>query len=364
MSVALVMPVFNGARYLRAALESALAQDRRPDRIIVVDDQSTDDSASIAGGIDGVEVISNPEKGGCTARNLGAQHADADYIAVLDQDDLWHPGHLRVVLGALEAQPDAVATFGGIHAFADGETPPLSDQPSGVEPLDAWRRFPTHCPVGTSSAAVIRRDAYARVGGFDQRFQGCGDYVLWLRLAQEGPLLRCAPPTVGKREHPMSQTSALRKDGLRSLELLIDGTADVLARREGDAEPHAGRHAVAAATTRLARAAMNGDGVDASTNGELRALEAPDVDALWDSFRLVGRTLGGPGEARLDVMARLYRAWPKTLDSRRWLLEYCARRHWPAGRFFGSVARLKGREAAFLARLLALKWKRELRPLR
>lgn len=369
MTVAVVIPVFNGARHLRITLESVLAQERAPDRIIVVDDQSSDESAAIARSVAGVEVVANPDKGGPTARNLGAHIAGTDVIAILDQDDIWHPTHLRLVLAELAADPGRVCAFGGVLPFHDAEDPHLGSTPAGVTVVDPWHRFPTHCPIGTPSGAVIRRAAYDEVGGFEQRFEGVGDYVLWLQLGLLGSMVRLDAMTVGKREHPHSQTRELQRDGPALLDLHLRATASALEARVAtgdDARRWAKRQAVAVASAGLALAALRDASAEEVAAFDTSALEDAERDDLWDAFRLLTRTLvGGQGaEVRLDLMSRLYRVWPRELSSRRWLLEYCARRHWPAGRFFSSLARLDGRRAGFLTRLLALKWKREFRSAR
>src|SRR5690349_2925752 len=90
--VDVVIPVYNGARFLRAAIESALAQTSPPRRVIVVDDGSTDDSAEIARGLSGgaVEVIVMQKTNGglSSARNAGLAACHSEFIALLDADDV------------------------------------------------------------------------------------------------------------------------------------------------------------------------------------------------------------------------------------------------------------------------------------
>jgi len=93
--VSVVIPVWNGERFLRQCLDSVLAQEHRPLEIIVVDDGSTDGSARIAAGYaSAVRVLRQENRGPAAARNAGLDAATGEYIAFNDCDDLWQPGKL------------------------------------------------------------------------------------------------------------------------------------------------------------------------------------------------------------------------------------------------------------------------------
>jgi glycosyltransferase involved in cell wall biosynthesis len=99
-TIAAIIPLHNGARWIAGALNSILSQTLKPDEIIVVDDGSTDDGAgsrivqTIAGGHPGIRLLHKENGGQSSARNHGAAHATSDLIALLDQDDAWYPNHL------------------------------------------------------------------------------------------------------------------------------------------------------------------------------------------------------------------------------------------------------------------------------
>src|SRR3982751_2380169 len=92
--VSVIIPVHNGAKYLRAALESVLAQTYSPFEVIVVDDGSVDDSGVIAQSFNDVRYIHQANQGVAAARNHGIEAARGDFFAFLDQDDLWTPEKL------------------------------------------------------------------------------------------------------------------------------------------------------------------------------------------------------------------------------------------------------------------------------
>ena len=90
--VSIVIPVFDGERFLSEAIESVLAQDHRPIEVIVVDDGSTDASADVAHSFDDVVVLGSGNHGAAAARNLGVARAAGPFLTFLDADDLMPGG--------------------------------------------------------------------------------------------------------------------------------------------------------------------------------------------------------------------------------------------------------------------------------
>lgn len=109
-SVAVIIPAYNSAPFLHAAVGTALSQTRQPDEIIVVDDGSTDGTGALAGELEAlsptVRFIRQPNGGVAVARNTGMREARSDWIALLDADDLWHPRKLELQVRAIEEEPD------------------------------------------------------------------------------------------------------------------------------------------------------------------------------------------------------------------------------------------------------------------
>src|SRR5579872_1363742 len=119
-SVSVVIPLYNGARYIAETLDSILAQTVRPAEIIVVNDGSTDNSASI------VEQYGNPvtlmtvKNGGASAaRNIGASRATTNWIALCDGDDLWLPTKLEKQLRLATESPDIHCVITDYAEFTD-----------------------------------------------------------------------------------------------------------------------------------------------------------------------------------------------------------------------------------------------------
>lgn len=183
LSVTAVIPCHNGARHLAHTLAAVRAQLRPVRETIVVDDGSTDGSPELAEA-GGARCIRRAVAGGAAAaRNVGVAAARSDLVAFVDQDDLWTPDHLATLVPLLEDRQAAVA-YGQMQAF-EGSTLRLVRPGGDGVPFDptlallAWNFVP-------HSGAVVRRDAFEAVGGYDEgpEFRYAEDYALWLRLAE------------------------------------------------------------------------------------------------------------------------------------------------------------------------------------
>src|SRR5262249_51978388 len=107
--VSVIVPVWNGRRYLEEALESVATQDYHPVEMVVVDDGSEDDSAHIAARY-ATRLIRRPAQGGvAVARNEAIRAARGAILACLDQDDRWEPSTLRTHVRVLSTYPEAIS---------------------------------------------------------------------------------------------------------------------------------------------------------------------------------------------------------------------------------------------------------------
>lgn len=194
MLFSIVIPLYNKQDSIVATLQSVLAQTYKNYEVIVVDDGSTDDSARVVKEfIDASRLsplasrlISQPNGGVCSARNRGIQEARYDYIALLDGDDLWDEHYLEEQMKLIQDFPEA--KMWGIN-FAEMSNGELT------------RKLPTGLPEGYrgyvenyfqmqgrisdlfhSSAVVIDKRVFKKVGLFDERIKYAEDNDMWFRI--------------------------------------------------------------------------------------------------------------------------------------------------------------------------------------
>lgn len=213
--VAVIIPLYNGTAWLGETLSSIRAQTLKPAEIIVVDDGSTDRPDHIIGLQHGVQKISNVGKGVSLARRLGQSESKSSILAFLDQDDLWHPDHLRLCVSALRFRPEAGAVIAGVTPFEDGTYPQLDKPRLHLASIDPWRLFPRTATT-TPSGVVIQRRALDEVGGWTPHFGPAGDFHMWLRLSTQSPLIANKCVTVGHRRHSSADSWTLLCSNLQS----------------------------------------------------------------------------------------------------------------------------------------------------
>jgi len=122
--ISVVIPVYNGERYLGEAVRSLLAQTLAAGEIIVVDDGSSDHSAEVAASFgEAVRLIRQENGGVAAARNAGIKAARERYVAWLDQDDLATSRRLELQLAAFDAMPAPDVVFGNMSQFVSPDVP-------------------------------------------------------------------------------------------------------------------------------------------------------------------------------------------------------------------------------------------------
>jgi GT2 family glycosyltransferase len=181
-TIAVVIPVHNGERYLGAALASVAAQSLPPREVIVVDDGSTDGSADVAARA-GARVLRQSNAGPGAARNAGVAVSESEWIAFLDADDVFLPDRLARQVAALRAQPAAIGVCSDALCLGgprDGQRK-LAGAP--LPPRLVFTDLLRSNPV-IASSVLVQRAALLRAGGFDadRVLIATEDYDLWLRL--------------------------------------------------------------------------------------------------------------------------------------------------------------------------------------
>ena len=195
--ISVVIPVHNGARFLAEAIASVLAQEYESLEVIVVDDGSTDDLKSAVAGLP-VEVtyLHQSQQGPAAARNSGIRVARGDFVAFLDVDDLWTPGMLHELFGAIVAHEcDVVAGWTQMAQYDEstGATTPVGS-------LEA--SFPYYIGAG-----LYRRSVFDTVGMFDHELRYAEDIDWYARLHESGRSVHRLPVvTLVRRRHEGNMT--------------------------------------------------------------------------------------------------------------------------------------------------------------
>ena len=218
--ISVIMPIHNGSRHVRETLECLFAQTYRSLEIIVVDDGSTDDSATVlsSGYAGRIRLIRQQQSGHPAARNSGLRAATGSFFSFIDHDDLWPAEKTEWQMQAFRAQPDLDAVFGHLQNFFDEE-------------LSAEERSrilsPTHPLAGLHPGAMlIRSEAFHRVGPFSET-EEMGDFLDWYgrALLLELRTLMLPQVVMRRRIHATNFSRSnkhLQKQYLLKLKQLLD----------------------------------------------------------------------------------------------------------------------------------------------
>jgi glycosyltransferase involved in cell wall biosynthesis len=220
--VSVIIPSYNSCRFVIEAVESVLLQSYSPIEVIVVDDGSTDDTASVLAPYRShVRYVYQANRGLAGARNRGIAEARGELVAFLDADDVWMPEKLARQMEALSGAPQA----GLVHTdvlFLEQATGQKSHRKTRKTEYvgDCYRLLFTRNQL-TASSVLLRKECLTRVGWFEESLRRLEDYDLWLRVARHYPFACVGEPLVVYRLHNNNLSRAtleMRKDELYVLE--------------------------------------------------------------------------------------------------------------------------------------------------
>jgi len=206
-SIAIVTPSFNQGKYIRATIESVLAQRVQNIEYIVVDGGSTDNTLDLLRGF-GAQItwFSEPDQGTADAINKGFESVKGDILGWLNSDDIYYEGTLKTVQAFFEEHPEIDLIYGDAnHIDENGSF--IERYPS--EPW-SWERFHEICFI-SQPATFFRRSLVERFGPLNIRYPHCVDYELWIRWAKAGARFQYLPKTLAAtRLHAEAKTVAKR----------------------------------------------------------------------------------------------------------------------------------------------------------
>ncbi len=191
-TIAAIVPLYNGADYIEAAIRSVLDQERPADEIIIVDDGSTDNGPSVveamAAGNAKIRLLRKENGGQGSARNYGVAHCSSDLIALLDQDDYWYGDHLKELERRFVGAKDSRLAY----VYSNLDRIDRGGEMVQRNYLDHFKidEHPKKTLVGClkenmyilPSASLISKFAFQSVNGFDERLRGYEDDDLFLKF--------------------------------------------------------------------------------------------------------------------------------------------------------------------------------------
>jgi glycosyltransferase involved in cell wall biosynthesis len=191
--VSVIIPAYNAERTISKTLHSVISQSYKYIEIIVVDDGSQDNTASVVRSFSRrdsrIQLFQQPNLGVARARNLGIENSSGGLIATIDADDVWLPQFIeKLVSCMLEAGLSVGLTYTWSLDIDEEDRLTGEFRASRIEG-DAYATLLTHNFIGNASASLIRRECLEKVGNYDLGFmkanaQGCEDWDLYLRIAR------------------------------------------------------------------------------------------------------------------------------------------------------------------------------------
>ncbi len=182
--VTVIIPCYNYAHFLGAALDSVLAQTYTNLEVIVIDDGSPDNTAEVASKYEGrIRYVRQGNQGLSASRNNGLALASNEYVALLDADDEWEPSFIETLMGKIRELPDDFGLvacldykigFNG-ERIPDRKRDSLTGEVTTRDLLLKNRFFP--------GAVLVRKNALRKAGGFDTSLRSSEDRDMWIRLS-------------------------------------------------------------------------------------------------------------------------------------------------------------------------------------
>ncbi len=202
--ISVIIPTYNGSKYLLSTVQSALNQTYRPIEVIVVDDGSTENTAAALKPVmNRITYIRQENRGPAAARNHGILMSKGNYIAFLDHDDIWMPDNLLGKIALLRDNPECAMVYSYPELIdAAGKSLPQTYHlvcPSGW----VFEDFLHHNRIATFSSTLICRNIFENVGMLDEspEITCCDDYDMWLRITDMHKIIFSPDKTVKYRIH-------------------------------------------------------------------------------------------------------------------------------------------------------------------
>ncbi|WP_428662566.1 glycosyltransferase [Runella sp.] len=211
--ISVIIPVYNGVRFIKDAIESVLSQGYDPVQLIMIDGGSTDGTLDLVRSYgDKIELIHQQSKGLALARNESLLFVKGEFMVYLDSDDLLAPLSFARIMDVFEHYPDTEFAFGKVqHFFEENTAKDLSNNDITTSPV--------------MGAGLFRTSAVQRIGNFIPALNPCED-IEWLHRVKKQMKIRIIEGvTLHKRRHDANLTNdipVIYTQLVRSLKMVID----------------------------------------------------------------------------------------------------------------------------------------------
>jgi glycosyltransferase involved in cell wall biosynthesis len=230
-SVDVVIPCYNGARFIDRCIKSVLAQTSPVNRIIFVDDGSTDNSLALILKLQeefsNIQVITQDNQGLAAARNKGISFSEATFLSFLDVDDYWLPTKIENQIDLIESGPKDYRVAIASNYFDEDSSsrrPGITNHSGKLISPESLLTYRCVVP-GSGSSALIPRRILDHVGFFDEGLRYGEDLDLWIRIAQDFQWLISAERDVviysnpdGIQARKMDAVNAFERDTIKILD--------------------------------------------------------------------------------------------------------------------------------------------------
>jgi glycosyltransferase involved in cell wall biosynthesis len=219
--VSVIIPIYNGEKTIGETIESVLKQTFTDFEVLVIDDGSQDSTLEVINKIQDsrLKVFSYPNAGVSASRNRGLTHATGEFISFLDADDLWTPDKLEAQVKALQDNPQAAVAYSWTD-WIDRSGQFLRSGGHITVNGNAYETLLLRDFVESGSNPLIRREALAEVGNFDESLAHGEDWDLWLRLAARYEFITVPAPQILYRVSATSASTDVWKMEAGSLQII------------------------------------------------------------------------------------------------------------------------------------------------
>jgi len=197
--ISVVIPLYNKSLTIGNTISSVLNQSCQDFEVVIVDDGSTDNSVEVVNQYvsdsSKIRLFHQANQGVCAARNKGVYESKGEFVAFLDADDLWHPRYLELMNNMIKDKPDAgMYCSAGFYSRYDGKGKLLRIANKYPKPSQHIDFFENPVVFSHTSATVVSKEKFLKVGGFVEGMKCCEDMRTFRILALYYPVMYCGWP--------------------------------------------------------------------------------------------------------------------------------------------------------------------------